>query len=561
MAMKPYRTSQGETLMSSISRQIGTIGTYWHTIRYLKLSQIIARIRFRLAKPHPRHVSSGVCHPSGEWIRPADRTISMVGPNRFTFLNSTHDLDEIGWDNPAIDKLWRYNLHYFDDLAAKDAAARSTAHRALIERWIAENPPANGSGWEPYPVSLRIVNWIKWLLAGNTSSPVLLNSLATQADWLTKRLEYHLMGNHLFVNAKALVFAGLFFKGADADRWLRLGLNLLHQEIEAQILTDGGHFELSPMYHALILEDVLDLYNVCRAYSHRLHGRNAIQQELALRMLRWLSVMTHPDGKIAFFNDAAFGVAPKLSELTDYAERLGLQKPAELTDEIIHLAESGYIRIQQDRIVALLDVGQIGPHHQPGHAHADTLSFELSIDNVRVLVNTGTSEYGIGPERLRQRGTDAHNTVVVDGCNSSEVWGGFRVARRAEPQELSLERSKRDITVTCSHDGYRRLSGNVVHTRRWHFAPDCLTITDKFSGRVCKAASKLHANPEIYFRHVQDHEFIGKIGEQSVRISFSAPSVPGLENTTWHPEFGHSLPNQSLSAASSGEPITTSIRW
>lgn len=485
----------------------------------------------------------------------------MIGSSRFTFLNSTYDLDEIGWDNPAVDKLWRYNLHYFDDLVAKDASSRSAAHRTLIERWITENPPAYGSGWEPYPSSQRIVNWIKWILAGNNPSSTMLSSLATQADWLTKRLEYHLMGNHLFVNAKALVFAGLFFEGADADRWLSVGLNLLRQEIDAQILADGGHFELSPMYHALILEDVLDLYNVCRAYNHRLHGQTVIHQDLAHRMLRWLSVMTHPDGEIAFFNDAAFGIAPTLSELVAYVERLGLRKPSELTDGVIHLAESGYIRIQQDRIVALLDVGQVGPPHQPGHAHADTLSFELSIDNARVFVNSGTSEYGVGPERSRQRGTAAHNTVTVDGFDSSEVWGGFRVARRAEPKQLSIGQSNGDVKITCSHDGYRRLPGRVIHTRHWHFASDCLTVVDEFSGQLSRAVAKLYANPDIHFQPVQDDDFIGRIGERPVRVTFSAPSAAQMDNSTWHPEFGRSLPNQSLSVASSGEPITTSLRW
>lgn len=275
-----------------------------------------------------------------------------------------------------------------------------------------------------------------------------------------------------------------------------------------------------------------------------------------------LAVRHDPSGwRGCFFNDAAFGIAPRLSELIAYAERLGLQKPAEPTNGVIHLAESGYIRIQQDRIVALLDVGQVGPRHQPGHAHADTLSFELSIDHVRVFVNSGTSEYGIGPERSRQRGTAAHNTVTVDGCDSSEVWGGFRVARRAEPKELSIEQSDRDVRITCSHDGYRRLPGRVVHTRQWHFATSCLIIKDEFSGRVCKAISNLHAHPDMYFQRVQDSEFIGKVGEQPLQVMFSAPIAPTMENTTWHPEFGRSLPNQSLSVASSGEPITTSIRW
>jgi hypothetical protein len=548
-------------LRTTILKWTKTLSLYWHTIRHLRITQLIARVRFRIASPRHSKVSSDISDRPEEWIAPVDREISLVGSDRFTFLNRTLHLDEIGWDNPAIDKLWRYNLHYFDDLSAIDSTSRSETHRILIDRWISENPAAHGSGWEPYPTSLRIVNWIKWILAGNVASSTMLNSIAAQTDWLSKRLEYHLLGNHLFVNAKALVFSGLFFRGADAERWLSIGLDILRQEIEEQILPDGGHFELSPMYHALILEDILDLYNVCRAYGHRLHGSPPIESELARRMLRWLSIMTHPDGEISFFNDAAFGIASPFSKLAEYARRLGIPPPSKLTDDIYHLAESGFIRIQQGRIVAILDVGQVGADYQPGHAHADILSFEASIDNVRVFVNSGTSEYGVGPERSRQRATAAHNTVVIDECDSSEVWGGFRVARRAEPTGLFVQKSSNRLKITCSHDGYCRLPGRAIHTRHWQFEPDCLTIVDEFTGRFNNAISRVFASPSVHFQHLRDSEFVGTIGDHVVRVEFSAPTISVLRDATWHPRFGYSLQNQCFSAASNGAPITTYLRW
>jgi len=83
----------------------------------------------------------------------------------------------------------------------------------LIKKWVQENPPGEGNGWEPYPISLRIVNWVKWDLAKNCLSDEALHSLAVQARYLLKRPEFHLLGNHLFANAKALIFAGLFFYG------------------------------------------------------------------------------------------------------------------------------------------------------------------------------------------------------------------------------------------------------------------------------------------------------------------------------------------------------------
>nr|AIA14495.1 Unknown Function [uncultured bacterium] len=173
----------------------------------------------------------------------------QLSPTRFRFLNAEREvLTQADWNAAGVDKLWLYNLHYFDDLNAADAGARSAWHRASIEKWIAENPPDTGNGWEPYTLSLRIVNWIKWALAGNALTPTALHSLAVQCRYLSRRLEYHLLGNHLFANAKALVFAGLFFEGPEADAWLRTGLDILRREVPEQVLPDGGHFERSPMY-------------------------------------------------------------------------------------------------------------------------------------------------------------------------------------------------------------------------------------------------------------------------------------------------------------------------
>ena len=87
----------------------------------------------------------------------------------------------------------------------------------------------------------------------------------------------------------------------------------------------------------------------------------------------------------------------------------------------------------------LIDVAKIGPDYLPGHAHADTLSFELSLYGKRLLVNSGISRYGTSLIRQFERSTEAHNTVAIDNKNSSEVWSGFRVARRAYPLDLKIE--------------------------------------------------------------------------------------------------------------------------
>ena len=242
--------------------------TYWNTIRHLKPIQFYGRLWFRFYRPRLNLAEApGIRQMDKLWCLPAKRRQSLFNSFRFRFLNQEHLLSDTGWDPPHIDKLWRYNLHYFDDLNADGSANRTDLHRDLIIRWIQENPAGKGTAWEPYPTSLRIINWIKWSFAGNPLPAECILSLAVQVRWLSQRMEIHLLGNHLFANAKALVFAGLFFEGAEAVRWLDKGLCILHREISEQILADGAHFERSTMYHALALEDMLDLYNVTRAFQ------------------------------------------------------------------------------------------------------------------------------------------------------------------------------------------------------------------------------------------------------------------------------------------------------
>ncbi len=532
------------------------ISRYWHTLRYLRPGQFVHRLRFRLTRPSPDLSPApplGVC--PGRWVRPAERCASMIAPDRFRFLNEEHSLSD--WDDPALPKLWRYNLHYFDDLNAEGAGERHAWHEALMARWIAENPPAAGSGWEPYPTSLRIVNWVKYALAGHALTPAALNSLAAQARWLSRRIEWHLLGNHLFANAKALVFAGCFFSGPEAEDWRRRGLAILDHEYGEQFCSDGGHFERSTMYHALALEDVLDLLNLSRAYGGEFAEPRA---GVAQAVREWLAAMTHPDGEIGFFNDAAIGIAPNPAALEAYAGRLGLPALGWVKRPVVDLSDSGYARVEIGPLVALIDKAPLGPDYLPGHGHADTLSFELSLYGQRLLVNSGTSLYGESAERLRQRGTAAHSTVVIDGQNSSEVWSGFRVARRARVRNERIEVQGKGVSVAAEHDGYTRLPGRPVHRREWSFSADRLKVVDTVSGTFASAVAHFHFHPAI--RLMRDVEgFAASLpGGQTVRIRFVGGD-PKLIESRWHPEFGLSLAKPELIVHLDRDTLTTTMSW
>ena len=343
----------------------------------------------------------------GLFHTPARRAASLLNADTFYFLNQSGSLFTLGWTDTsncrAHSKLWRYNQHYFDDLNAENALERTEWHLSLLERWVAKNKPGSGVGWDPYPTSLRIVNWVKWSYAGNLLPARCVQSLAVQVRFLMQRIEYHILGNHLFANAKALIFAGVFFSGEEAARWLGEGLKIVGNQLPEQVLADGGNFERSTMYHAIFTEDLLDLLNLAQAFPDVVPEPFVLRwREAAQRMLYWLDGMIHSDGEISFFNDAAIGVAPSPAELIAYARRLGLQVNP-IHARVTHFVDSGYIRLSSGRALALIDVAPVGPDYLPGHAHADTLSFELSLFGQRVFVNGGTSQYGTDEVRELER--------------------------------------------------------------------------------------------------------------------------------------------------------------
>jgi len=475
---------------------------------------------------------------------------SLIGPKEFSFLGLQGSLGVLGWNGLAREKLWRYNQHYFNDLNASAASERHEWHLALLKNWVEQNPPGLGVGWEPYPVSLRIVNWIKWSLAGNTLSTPCIQSLAIQARFLSKSLEWHLLGNHLLANAKALVFVGLFFQGDEAADWLKTGLRIIESELTEQILQDGGHFERSPMYHAIVLEDLLDLINVSQLWSGSIDSSVVLEwRAVARRMFFWLGAMTHPDGQISFFNDAAFDIAPSLKNLLAYAQSLRVELNCDLAESalaVFKLEESGYIRLTSSHAVALLDVAPVGPDYLPGHAHADTLSFELSLFAQRIVVNGGTSLYGVSPERLRERETVAHSTVEIDGISSSEVWGGFRVARRAYPFGLQIRSTEDEICVGCSHNGYARLKGKPIHRREWSMTVDDLTISDWVTGGNHNSIARFILHPLVHIERLNINNWCiyTPFGQKAL---FKVLSGNGfVESASYAPEFGKVVQTKCL---------------
>ena len=203
-----------------------------------------------------------------------------------------------------------------------------------------------------------------------------------------------------------------------------------------------------------------------------------------------------------------------------------------------HWRESGYIRLTSKNAVALLDVALVGPDYLPGHAHADTLSFEMSLFGQRLIVNGGTSRYGVSPERLRERQTVSHSTVEVDGKSSSEVWGGFRVARRAYLKDLKSRMSEDSIWVGCSHDGYTRLPGKPIHRREWIMLSGGLVVFDQVMGGFHQSVARFILHPLVKINLEVENRALLFLPSGD-EIKFEVPIGKMIvEEANYAPEFG-----------------------
>lgn len=512
-----------------------------HTIKYLKLKQVVWRLIYLI----PRLRSPETSFPKTNTIPFINITKRGITKDydHFTFLNEVNQLTLVGWDNPSQSKLWRYNLHYFDCLNQLELDnGEVQLQNNLISKWIRENPYGEGTGWEPYPTSLRIINWIKWHFKTNSLSTEAKLSLWNQVNWLAERPEFHLLGNHLFINAKALLFAGVIFGIDEQSAIYKNAIKILKEELSEQFLEDGAHFELSPMYHALAMEDLFDLYQLTRSLPSSFPSQE-IQEKFQIGM-NWLHYMSYSSGDLAHFNDCANDIAPTISELNELGQIVGLKGALNSDIKFNYFKDSGFVVLKNETVHLIADIGDIGPDYLPGHAHADSLSFELAINGQRVIVNSGTGEYGLSEERLRQRSTSAHSTIELDDKSSSEVWSGFRVAQRARITEVEICEDDNRIEFAAVHDGYTRIASKPIHKRQWIVNDGYLEIIDEVTGSKNSVQLRYYLHPDIHVE-IHDESVLLRTNSEKLAKIRTKQNVQVLD-ATYHDKFGVSRKNKCL---------------
>ncbi|RZK38522.1 MAG: alginate lyase family protein [Pedobacter sp.] len=493
---------------------VSKVRLLYRTVRHLKGIQVFYQLYYRLKRVgNLTQFDEKVEVPHNKLPIKFALHLPMVGKvtdNTFTFLNLTKAFDKsIDWNFQEYGKLWNYNLQYFDYLHQSDLSEKQKEDQLLdIGNWLRDGRLS----LEPYPVSLRIMNGIRYCSRLKVNNRQILKDLYAQLNYLSQHLEYHILGNHLLENAFALMMGGYAFS---EPRWISKAKSILKVQLNEQILKDGAHFELSPMYHQIILYRMLELSDWYGQSEGTDSSFLSFIREKTSAMLSWLKAMTFTNGDIPHFNDSADGITFTSAVLFDYAKKLGYDQIAN-----VKLSDSGYRKFSNSNYELVVDAGKVGPEYQPGHAHADALSFVLYYNEKPVVVDTGTSTYQIGSRRAIERSTPAHNTVVIENTNQSEVWGGFRVGQRANVK-INLE-SKDELKT--SHDGYLK-NYNVIHARDFSFSENRFSIKDHVDRH--KGTALIHFHPTCNI-DIEDTDRI--IVNENLHIVFDGAETLKLEN-------------------------------
>ena len=496
----------------------------FHTVKHLRPIQIRFQLWFRIRRIWRK--LTGFTYPlsiprNGKPLHLKhciDKQKSYDKGN-FTFLNIgkeiTHPFDKgvIRLREEGVSKLWRYNLYYMDYLLQPGIGEKTGMD--LIDKFI-QSLPGNPEALEPYPIALRGINWIKFLSKHLILNTKYSSSLHAQYIILLDNLEYHLMGNHLLEDGFSLLFGAFYFND---ELFLNKAKQILESELNEQILDDGAHFELSPMYHQIILDRLLDCINIVqnnKLFSEQINLLNLMQNK-AGKMAGWLNIMTFSNGRIPLLNDSTVGIAPSTEQLNNYAQTLNI------VPLYSNLSASGYRRYNGNNFECIIDIGQLGSSYQPGHAHADTFNFVIDVNGKPLIVDTGISTYEADEMRKRERGTPAHNTVSANSHNSSNMWASFRVAQRAKVALINDDKS----LVIARHNGFKNIG--FIHQREWKFEKDKIAINDLLTGTNPNGVAHFHFAPGLIPQKVDSAININNITIKfngAADITFKETQIP-----------------------------------
>ncbi|UCD51800.1 MAG: alginate lyase family protein [Phycisphaerales bacterium] len=461
-----------------------------------------------------------------------------------------------------------------------------------LRSWLDQNPYGLGMNWRSgLELGIRLINWV-WALDLIRESNMIDEALRTRLLDSVARHVWEIdrkysrgssVNNHLIGEAAGVFTATSYFRNLKhAARWRARSWGILNQEITNQTFADGGTREQAIGYHLFVVQFFVAAGIVARATGTDFPGSYWSRLE---KMFEFLAVLSAGGDCLPAFGDGDDGY---VLDLGDHPRRVqewlavgaalfgrsdfkaaagrcsepvawllgesGLDRFETLPDDhkkpcrSTALAETGYYLLQHgagdapDRISAVFDCGPLGMGTLAAHGHADALSFTLRAFGRDVLVDPGTYDYFSYPQwREYLRSTRAHNTVVIDGADQSEMLGLFLWGRRARARCLAWEPSETGGRVTGEHDGYRRLDDPVTHRRTLALdgGARLLTVRDEIEAQgrhnvqIC-----LHVAERCEVRPAGENRFAVDVGPGVVTIEMDRQLAVETYRGSEDPIFG-----------------------
>ena len=464
------------------------INLIYQTLRKLSISQIYHRINFLFKKKFnvyqnfylnkrvkvfhdTKNIKYDAVNRNYSCDNELDFKIDVIDDiikNKFIFLNHKIDFGEqINWslsENESKSRLWSFHLHYFDylvDIAKLYIIKSDKKYYQYIKKtllhWSSHNSLKDKNfdyaAWSRYVVSCRLISLIRvYALLKNSNLSdkpffIFLRKLIIKhVLYLKDNLELDILGNHIIKNYKALVFASILFD----DKELHFLTEKIYKKYISNQFTSksGMHKEFSPMYSSIVLEDLLDIYNL---------NRDKKLEHVISKLLHCIDCLNEND-KLFYFNDCVDSFAKPFSYLKTFANKLGISyekiKKINDLDGLIVFSSCEKNNIKFGINCANIPI-------QDGHYHCSNLSLELFYKNLKFLTNSGVLGYSNNLNRNSFRSTSYHNTLQFGTFEQSQIWALFRVGKRAKSSYVISNDDTRNLLLRSNVVHYN----GIVHKR------------------------------------------------------------------------------------------------
>lgn len=469
-----------------------------HTIACSKIVD-----RWKLAGCVPEKL---ILSPADVWKGSADRGRWLIHGGIFTLEGDQLELHNANWEPDGVDDTWIKYIHSFEwlrDLKALGGYKGRMAARAMLGNWMEQYPHYNDLTWRADIMGARLSNWLSsFTFFGDSANEEFQEqfyiSLARQIRHLSRTMPGNLAGIPMLQAIKGLAYAGLAVEGR--EQLLEQALNLLHKEINKQILSDGGHVSRNPQQLLEAIVILIDIRTALRQGGYPCPEKILHALDRAVPALRFFR---HTDRHFALFNGCQEGHEDLMKQ--------ALMHAGSRARTLNSLPHTGYERMALGRGLIIMDTGKAPKWPHDTTSHAAPLAFEMSYGRERIIVNCGS--HPTNPDwQDTLRFTAAHSTLTIDDRNAYEIHKDGSLSRKAKKVTLNREDHIGAVLLDCDHDGYVPVNG-ITHRRRLYYADqghdlrgedtlDCTTGLTKSHDITLR----FHLHPKVSVSLVKDGE-------------------------------------------------------